>query len=177
MKTNKKGQFIKQSKVNEFYDGFGIWYDKKGYPTIWIDGKSIKVHVYVWERRYGAKPKGTQLHHVDNNKGNYALDNLQLVTQSEHFKIHAGWKKLDGEWYSKSCKECKGLLKLDRFYERRTVNTPSNVCIECSKIVFKKRNTAEYRAKRKIYMKEYYKKNREVILKQQKIKYKEVARV
>jgi len=131
MKRNKKGQFIKGTNGST-YEGFGIWYSSKGYPIIWIDGKSIKLHIYVWEKENGSKPKGYQIHHIDNNKKNYLLENLQLVTQSDHFRIHAGWVSEDGEWTKKPCSTCKRKLSLDRFYQRKG-HTPSNHCIECSK--------------------------------------------
>jgi len=169
MERNKKGQFVKGSNGNA-YNGFGIWYDKKGYPTIWINNKSIKLHVYIWEKENGEKPKGMQLHHKDFNKKNYDIENLELVNQSDHFKIHAGWKRENGEWTKKPCKDCKKLLPLNNFYQRKGL-TPSNHCIECSKILFKERNTEEYKAKRKIYVKNYYKLHKEEILQKQKYKW------
>ena len=158
MERNKKGQFIKGTN-GEIYDGFGVWYDRKGYPTIWINNKSIKLHIYIWEKVNGEKPKGFQLHHKDFNKRNYLIDNLELVNQSDHFKIHAGWIRENGEWILKPCKDCKKLLSLDKFYQRKGL-TPSNYCIKCSSLLFKLRNTKEYQVKRKIYMKDYYNKNK-----------------
>jgi len=158
MKRNKKGQFIKGSNGNTF-EGFGVWYDKKGYPKICINGKDINIHVYVWERINGTKPKGYEIHHKDFNKKNYNLDNLELLTNSDHQKIHAGWVRENGVWILKPCKDCEQKLPLDKFYQRKGL-TPSNRCIECSSLYFKKRNTSEYKIKRKKYMKEYYKLNK-----------------
>ncbi len=50
-------------------------------------------------------------------------------------------------------------IQLDSFYPRKGM-TPSNHCRECSAIIFKERNTLEYRERRKKYMKEYYKINK-----------------
>lgn len=136
MKRDVKGRFIKGSNGNT-YEGFGIWYDKKGYPTIFINGKNIKLHVYIWEKINGEKPKGMQLHHKDNNKKNYDLNNLELVNQSDHFKIHAGWIKENAKWIGKPCKDCKQLLPLDKFYPRKGL-TPCNYCLECAKERWKK---------------------------------------
>ena len=160
MKRDKLGRFLKGTNGNTF-EGFGVWFDRKGYPTIWIDGKNKKVHVYVWERLNGKKPKGFDIHHKDFNKANYELDNLELLSLSDHRKIHAGWVKVGEEWALKPCRDCNRLLTLDKFYERKTAGTPSNICIECVKIFYKKRNTPEYRAYSKVYMKEYYKGNKE----------------
>jgi len=157
MKRNSKGQFIKGTNGNVF-EGFGVWYDKKGYPTIWINGKNIKLHIYIWERKNGEKPNGYQLHHKDFDKKNYNINNLELITQSDHLRIHAGWvMNSKGEWISKPCKDCGEILPLNKFYQRKGL-TPSNRCIKCTGIYSKKKTTKEYKAKRKIYMKAYYKK-------------------
>ena len=144
----------------EKYENFTIWYDKKGYPTIWINNKNVKLHIYIWEKVNGEKPKGIQLHHKDFNKKNYDIDNLELVTQSDHFRIHNGWLRENGVWTKKPCIDCKKLLPLDNFYQRKGM-TPSNRCIECSKIYFKSiGETVGYKNKRKNYMKTYYKTNK-----------------
>ena len=135
MKRNKKGQFLKGTN-GETFEGFGIWYDKKGYPSIWINNKSVKLHVYVWEREYGEKPKGHDIHHKDHNKGNYSLDNLELLSYSDHQRTHAKWIKEDGEWRRKPCRNCKRTLPLDQFYQRKGM-TPSALCIYCSKTIWR----------------------------------------
>ncbi len=53
MKRNQKGQFIKREHGN-FFEGFAVWNDDKGYPKIWIDGKDIRVHLFVWKRAKSA---------------------------------------------------------------------------------------------------------------------------
>lgn len=159
MKRDSKGRFIKGSNGDTF-EGFGKWYDKKGYPSIWINGKSIQLHVFVWERANGERPKGYHIHHKDEDKGNYNLDNLICVSPSEHQKIHAGWKKNpQGDWYLKPCKDCKKLLPLDNFYQRKGL-TPSNRCKPCSSIYFKSLRTPEFIKKKKQYLKEYYARNK-----------------
>ena len=141
------------------YDGFGIWYDKKGYPTIFINGKNIKLHIYIWEKANGEKPKRMQLHHIDFNKGNYSIENLELVNQSDHFKIHAGWKRgSDGNFVLKPCKDCKQLLSLNSFYQRKGL-TPNNRCIDCCKKYFREKKV-HVTEERKKYMRNYYKLNK-----------------
>lgn len=172
MERNKKGQFIKGTN-GETYEGFGIWYDKKGYPTIWLNNKSIKLHVYVWEKENGEKPKGHDIHHKDFNKGNYEIENLELLSYSDHKKIHAGWKRNDlKEWTLKPCKTCKQLLPIDNFYPRKGL-THSNHCIKCSSENHKAKllGDKEYREKKRLYLKEYYKNNKKEILRKQREKY------
>lgn len=108
-----------------------IYYDKKGYALISLDGKDVKLHVYVWEQANGKKPKGKSIHHIDHNKANFDLSNLMLVTEEEHKRIHAGWVKKGGEWYAKLCNFCKETKELGEFYARKTANTPSARCKKC----------------------------------------------
>lgn len=142
------------------YSNKKVYFDKKGYAIIWLNSRDCKVHILEWEKYNGKKPKGYQIHHKDENKGNWNINNLELVTQSDHFRIHAGWIREKGVWVAKPCKECRQKLPLDSFYQRKGL-TPSNICIGCSSDFFKKRSTLEFKEKRKIYMKKYYKNNKE----------------
>lgn len=129
MKRNIKGQFLRRT-TGEIYEGFPIWYDQKGYACIHLAGKDIKLHRYIWEKVHGPIPKGYQLHHIDENKSSYHIENLVLVTQSDHLKIHSRWVKEDGEWISKPCNRCGEILPLDKFYKRKGF-TPSALCKKC----------------------------------------------
>jgi hypothetical protein len=132
MERNSKGQFIKGLRgVNQnTYDGFGIWYETKGYPAIWIDGKAIKLHIYIWEKHNGEKPKGHDIHHKDFDKGNYNLANLELLTKSDHAKLHAGWIRQENKWTHKPCTGCGEIFPLSDFYIRKGY-TPSAKCKRC----------------------------------------------
>lgn len=48
-----------------------------------------RMHVYVWEYYNGTIPDGYEVHHMDFDKSNNDISNLQLLTQSEHRKLHA----------------------------------------------------------------------------------------
>lgn len=60
----------------------------RGYQQfrVCIDGKSkmYLVHRFVYECHYGIISKGLQCHHIDHNKHNNSLDNLQVVNQFEN---------------------------------------------------------------------------------------------
>lgn len=49
----------------------------------------IYMHRYVWEFYNGKIPKGYEIHHIDFDRGNNDISNLQLVSRAEHRKIHA----------------------------------------------------------------------------------------
>lgn len=114
------------------YKNFKIWVSKKGYPCIWIDGKEVKLHVYVWEQANGSKPRGYDIHHKDLTKDNYSLDNLLLVTSSDHHRIHAGWIMENGKWAKKPCNNCKRILPLADFYYIKTRQIETNFCKDCT---------------------------------------------
>lgn len=46
--------------------------------------KMYLCHRFAWECWNGIIPKGMQIHHIDHNKKNNGLDNLQMVTQEEN---------------------------------------------------------------------------------------------
>lgn len=52
-------------------------------PSVW----RLQCHV-VWEEQRGPIPDGKLIHHIDDDTLNDSLDNLALVSRSEHLKIH-----------------------------------------------------------------------------------------
>ena len=139
--TNK-GWFKREYSKNN-YKGYKIFYDKKGYPCIWLNGKNKKVHILVWEEMYGQKPEGYDIHHKDFNKDNYNIINLELLSYSDHRKVHANWVRINGKWVAKPCKDCKKVLPLNAYYQRKG-STPLHYCIECAKIRYKKKKGVKW---------------------------------
>lgn len=62
----------------------------KGYLQINLskDGhqKWLLVHVLVAEAFIGPRPEGLEIDHIDTNKGNARVDNLEYVTRSENHR-------------------------------------------------------------------------------------------
>ena len=69
------------------YDGYKVYMNGK-YPAICINGKNHYLHRYVWEQTNGPIPKNMVIHHKDFNRGNWNLENLELLTRAEHMKLH-----------------------------------------------------------------------------------------
>lgn len=47
-----------------------------------------RMHVYVWEFYNGPINEGYQIHHKDGDRGNNDIDNLQMLTKSDHMSLH-----------------------------------------------------------------------------------------
>lgn len=64
--------------------------------------KSRKVHVslhrYVWEKHNGPIPDGYDIHHIDWNKLNNDISNLELISHSEHSRKYAHRKNKYNKW-------------------------------------------------------------------------------
>ena len=76
--------------VEIFYlDGIKFHLDKKsGYYGGCIHNRKIRLHRYIWEKYNGEIPKGYHIHHKDKNKFNNNIDNLIMLSASEHEKLH-----------------------------------------------------------------------------------------
>lgn len=67
----------------------------KGYKSVRLydlehKGKTKRLHRLVWEAFNGEIPYGMQVNHIDENKANNALDNLNLMTNQENINWGTG---------------------------------------------------------------------------------------
>lgn len=75
------------SEKFQYYNGIKFTRDEKtGYYL--NSTLRIRMHRFVWICNYGDIPKGYAVHHIDHDKSNNDISNLQLVTIKEHAKIH-----------------------------------------------------------------------------------------
>ena len=62
---------------------------KKGYRYVWLDGRCREVHRVKIEKKLGRKlSRSEHVHHRNENRGDNSDDNLQLMSASEHSKLH-----------------------------------------------------------------------------------------
>lgn len=104
---------------------------KKGYIRKKYKGKMRMEHSVVWEKHNGKIPKGFQIHHIDSDKTNNDIKNLQLLTPSEHKRMHSGWKKINGK-YLKPCVSCKKLKEERLYYKNKKTGFIYSECKDCS---------------------------------------------
>lgn len=68
--------------------------NSKGYVRVWIGpgSKYMFEHHSVWISSNGPIPNGSVIHHLDENKQNNKIENLQCITKVEHDKMNPGIK-------------------------------------------------------------------------------------
>ena len=58
------------------------------YTTVYQKDYSKALHRQIWYDNNGKIPKGMDVHHVDENPFNNTIDNLELISRSDHCKMH-----------------------------------------------------------------------------------------
>lgn len=87
--------------------------DSFGYRLITVNGRRIREHRYVMEQALGRRLASTEIvHHVDGNKLNNALENLELTTRDLHPKEHASFRSDT----HKECSLCHQILPREKFH-------------------------------------------------------------
>ena len=62
----------------------GFWYSK-GYKR--IGRKGLFEHRVIWEHANGIIPTGYEIHHLNGIRDDNRVENLQLLSKSEHAKL------------------------------------------------------------------------------------------
>ena len=70
-----------------FYEGHKV-YMNGDYPAIWLNGQNQHIHRLQWVKHYGVIPSDYVIHHKDENKLNWDIENLELLPRCDHIKQH-----------------------------------------------------------------------------------------
>ena len=65
------------------------------YKRIKKNGIFSDEHRRVWVEHYGEIPKGYIVHHINGNKTDNRIDNLEIMTRKEHCLLHGADKNLE----------------------------------------------------------------------------------
>lgn len=98
------------------YDGVR-WHERKsGYYS---NGRRGLLHRWVWRLERGDIPDGMQVHHINHDRGDSRVENLDLVSRAEHLRIHprdSKWHRdgaetawANAEWREIKCQHCGGV--------------------------------------------------------------------
>lgn len=70
------------------FNGFNYTIRKDGYYRKTSKDRSL-LHSDIWIFHKGNIPKGSDIHHIDNNKCNNNIENLVMITKEQHGRIHS----------------------------------------------------------------------------------------
>lgn len=101
--------------------GYGSKNPKTGYYTTRVDGTNKYVHRLVWELFKGEIPEGYEINHIDGNKANNKLSNLELVTRQENCAEKIRCRRLS-KAQKKRCYIVIDGVRIEKFSKQALVN-------------------------------------------------------
>lgn len=73
-----------------------------------------RAHQWVWFNHYGKPPKSYHLHHINDDKSDNRIDNLELMKGSRHLSIHMIKQMLDPIRKQKARENCDKIRPLTK---------------------------------------------------------------
>jgi predicted DNA-binding protein YlxM (UPF0122 family) len=72
----------------QFYDNKKFTLRQHGYYEL-TTGDRMLMHRYVWENEKGKIPPGWDIHHINENKADNRIENLECLPKSEHTRKYS----------------------------------------------------------------------------------------
>jgi hypothetical protein len=97
----------------------------KGYRRIYDPAtKRLRMeHDLVWERAHGHIPAGFQVHHINHDKLDNRVENLELLDPLTHKRYHSGCERREGRWW-KPCRKCGVMKPITEYYAKKRWISP-----------------------------------------------------
>lgn len=89
-------------KPSQIYDGKKFTIRAHGYYEL-TTGNRMLMHRYVWEMEKYKIPSGWDIHHINENKEDNRIENLECLPKSEHTRKYSP----HNNQYTKGRKRCK----------------------------------------------------------------------
>lgn len=75
-------------RPHQYYDGKKFTLRPHGYYELTTGNRTL-MHRYVWESKYGVIPCGWDIHHINEDKSDNRIDNLECLPKSEHTRKYS----------------------------------------------------------------------------------------
>lgn len=81
----KRGFMLRSVNFRPYqhYDNLKFTLRNTGYYSLTTDNRCL-MHRYIWEKERGDIPKGWDIHHINGNKADNRIGNLECLPKSEH---------------------------------------------------------------------------------------------
>lgn len=96
--------------------GRKFYQDKKTGYWMSTDRPRIRAHQWVWNNFYQKPPPGYHLHHINENKSDNRIENLEMIKGSRHVSIHMLKKMNDPEKKRKNIENCEKIRHLTKVW-------------------------------------------------------------
>lgn len=90
-KAFKKRGFVLRGvnfRPHQFYDGKKFTLRNNGYYSLTTDERTL-MHRYVWQKEIGEIPNNYDIHHLNENKSDNRIENLECLPKSEHTRKYS----------------------------------------------------------------------------------------
>lgn len=138
-----------------FFNGRKYYRTPSGYWQSSYPRPTKLLHVAVWEATNGEVPEGCVIHHVDRDKSNNAIENLQCLTISEHCTLHAREQGQSSQSIHCICVQCGSSFLAhhhdakfcstkcyNRWYREHNDCNEERFCVRCGKPFKTRKDTA-----------------------------------
>lgn len=88
----KSRKYVLRSKKMQglqVLDGYNFTLTKGGYLRGTIKKERVLMHRYVWQKNNGKIPDGFDIHHLDEDKNNNSIKNLECLSKAEHTRKYS----------------------------------------------------------------------------------------
>lgn len=72
----------------QFYNGMKFSLRSTGYYSLTSDERTL-MHRYVWEIERGVIPDGWDIHHINGNRADNRIENLECLSKSDHTRKYS----------------------------------------------------------------------------------------
>ena len=79
------------------FRGLPVTLDARGYPVVHLAGRDQLVHRLVVKTQHGGLATWLDVHHIDQDKTNWDISNLAVVTRDAHENLHAQLQRIDNQ--------------------------------------------------------------------------------